>query len=178
MTEKRFTIDDESDIIEFDYNTNEYIQDFRWADGKSWDRICNKLNEQHKEIQEYEQLITELTDVKNKYKNENEQLKQEKDYYKRELQKELVCQAIIEGRERMTEKRFHFHLSEDAETMWVSDVKTHKEIDFGFRHNAKLLTNLLNSLNDENEQLKSEIEELENENEILEGKLWNCQNFR
>jgi len=30
----------------------------------------------------------------------------------------------------------------------------------------------------ENEQLKSEIEELENENEILKGKLWNCQNVR
>ena len=30
----------------------------------------------------------------------------------------------------------------------------------------------------ENEKLKSEIEELENENEILEGKLWNCKNLR
>lgn len=31
---------------------------------------------------------------------------------------------------------------------------------------------------EENEQLKKEIEELENKNEILEGKLWNCQNVR
>ena len=33
-------------------------------------------------------------------------------------------------------------------------------------------------LEKENEQLKKEIEELENKNEILEGKLWNCQNVR
>ncbi len=40
------------------------------------------------------------------------------------------------------------------------------------------LWEFLNRLHDENEQLKSEIEKLENENEILEGKLWNCKNVR
>ena len=49
MTEKRFTMDDESDIIEFDWNTNEYIDDFMWGDGKSWDRVCNRLNELYEE---------------------------------------------------------------------------------------------------------------------------------
>ena len=58
MTEKRFTMDNESDIIEFDYNTNVYIQGFRFADGKSWDRICNRLNELY---EENEQLKSELS---------------------------------------------------------------------------------------------------------------------
>lgn len=61
MTEKRFTIDDESDIIEFDWNTNEYIDDFMWGDGKSWDRVCNRLNELY---EENEQLKKELEDWK------------------------------------------------------------------------------------------------------------------
>ena len=36
----------------------------------------------------------------NELNDENEQLKKEKDYYKRELQKDLVCQAIIDGRKK------------------------------------------------------------------------------
>ena len=55
MTEKRFLIDNESDIIEFDDDTNEYIQDFMWADGKSWDRICNRLNELFDEVEQLKQ---------------------------------------------------------------------------------------------------------------------------
>ena len=56
MTEnKRFTMDDESDIIEFDWNTNEYIDDFMWGDGKSWDRLCNRLNELYDENEELKQ---------------------------------------------------------------------------------------------------------------------------
>jgi hypothetical protein len=51
MTEKRFTIDDESDIIEFDWENNEYLDDFMWGDGKSWDRVCNRLNELYEENQ-------------------------------------------------------------------------------------------------------------------------------
>lgn len=60
MTEKRFTEDNESDIIEFDWNTNEYIQDFMWADGKSWDRICNRLNELFDEVEQLKQDNTDL----------------------------------------------------------------------------------------------------------------------
>jgi len=63
MTEKRFTIDNESDIIEFDYNTNEYIQDFIWADGKSWDRICNRLNELFDENEYYKSIFFELVET-------------------------------------------------------------------------------------------------------------------
>lgn len=58
----------------------------------------------------YEDLTTkkedaeyELLHLKEKYEElleENEQLKKEKDYYKRELQKDLVCQSIIDGREK------------------------------------------------------------------------------
>jgi hypothetical protein len=57
MTEKRFTMDNESDIIEFDSNTNEYIQDFMWADGKGWDRICNRLNELFDENEQLKQVL-------------------------------------------------------------------------------------------------------------------------
>ena len=63
MTEnKRFTIDNESDIIEFDYVTNEYIQDFIWADGKSWDNICNRLNELFDENKELKKELSEYKD--------------------------------------------------------------------------------------------------------------------
>ena len=40
------------------------------------------------------------------------------------------------------------------------------------------LCSKLNELDEDNVQLKSEIEELENKIEVLEGKLWNCQNVR
>ncbi len=40
------------------------------------------------------------------------------------------------------------------------------------------IVDLLNSLLEENEQLKEEITELENKNEILKGKLWNCRYVR
>ena len=42
----------------------------------------------------------EVVDLLNELAKENKQLKKEKDYYKRELQKDLVCQAIIDGREK------------------------------------------------------------------------------
>ena len=64
MAEKRFIIDNESDIIEFDCDTNEYIDDFMWGDGKGWNRICNRLNELYDENL---QLM--------KYKEENEYIK-------------------------------------------------------------------------------------------------------
>ena len=48
----------------------------------------------------YKNEIHDLEDNLDGLKEENVQLKKEKDYYKRELQKELVCQAIIDGREK------------------------------------------------------------------------------
>lgn len=41
-----------------------------------------------------------VCELLNNLADENEQLKKEKDYYKRELQKELVCQAIIDRGEK------------------------------------------------------------------------------
>lgn len=53
-------MDNESDIMEFDYDTNEYIQDFMFADGKSWDGICNRLNELFDEVEQLKQTIDEV----------------------------------------------------------------------------------------------------------------------
>ena len=66
MIEKRFRIDNENDIIEFDYNTNEYIQDFMWGDGKSWDKICNRLNELYEKNEELKSEIQKLKSVSTK----------------------------------------------------------------------------------------------------------------
>jgi len=63
MTEKRFTLDDESDIIEFDWNTNEFVDEFRWGDGKSWDNVCNRLNELHDENQQLRKFIMDLQNM-------------------------------------------------------------------------------------------------------------------
>ena len=59
MTEKRFSMDYESDIIEFDWNTNEFVDEFRWGDGKSWDKVCNRLNELHDENKQLHRVIEE-----------------------------------------------------------------------------------------------------------------------
>lgn len=66
MIEKRFRVDNENDIIEFDYNTNEYIQDFMWRDGKSWDKICNRLNELYEENKQLKSEIQKLKSVSTK----------------------------------------------------------------------------------------------------------------
>ena len=73
----------------------------------------------------------------------------------------------------MTEKRF----------ILTESFNFFLNVTFVCKDNINYMTvdetiDLLNSLSEENEQLKSEIEELENENEILEGKLWNCKNVR
>ena len=80
----------------------------------------------------------------------------------------------------MTEKRFNVF---DVDgTVFLED---HKEGSYhiGEKENVDIpclndIADRLNTYADENEQLKKEIEELENKNEILEGKLWNCQNVR
>ena len=60
----------------------------------------NKVRSTLKELFYSEVNEYDLSSEKRKLLNENEQLKKEKDYYKRELQKELVCQAIVDGRKR------------------------------------------------------------------------------
>lgn len=75
MTEKRFECDKGSRIIIDNETELHYIMTLDWE--------CS--------------LVTKLL---NHFAEENEQLKKEKDYYKRELQKELVCQAIINGRRK------------------------------------------------------------------------------
>ena len=44
--------------------------------------------------------LNDKIDTIERLRKENEELKKEKDYYKRELQRELVCQAIIDRREK------------------------------------------------------------------------------
>ena len=88
MTEKRFTKQEVYDgINRYQINKSNFIVEIL-DDGipMHYSTIFNRLNEQHKTITRLEK--------------ENEQLKKEKDYYKRELQKELVCQAIDDGREK------------------------------------------------------------------------------
>ena len=66
-------MDNESDIIEFDYDTNEYIQDVMFADGKSWDRICNRLNELFDEAEQLKQFKDKTFDLFDKEITQNEE---------------------------------------------------------------------------------------------------------
>ena len=54
---------------------------------------------------------------------------------------------------------------------WVSENKRLKK-------EIILIEKRADKVYNENEQLKKENEELENKIEVLEGKLWNCQNVR
>ena len=128
MTEnKRFTIDDESDIIEFDWHNNEYIADYMWGDGKSWDRLCNRLNELNDEntrlkdevydwkasAEDYLQLGKVLQKENKELKEENEQLKQS---YK-EFEDE--CQSTFNAMSRKQNDlyRKNFKLKEENERL-------------------------------------------------------------
>ena len=44
--------------------------------------------------------LNDKIDTIERLRKENDELKKEKDYYKRELQRELLCQAIIDGRRK------------------------------------------------------------------------------
>lgn len=80
-------MDNESDIIEFDYNTNEYIQDFMWADGKSWDRICNRLNELYEENEQLKYTVSAYMVDLNNYKGKCSRLEEKNEL----LEKKLKC---------------------------------------------------------------------------------------
>lgn len=75
MTEKRFTLTFDDKIV---------------------DNLTGIIHDVHSGYD----VAMDFTELLNTLNDENEQLKQEKDYYKRELQKELVCQAISDGREK------------------------------------------------------------------------------
>lgn len=57
---KRFQIDDDGDISEFDSN-GKWVDCWMYANGKHWDNLCNELNH--------------LNDENEQLKKENEQLK-------------------------------------------------------------------------------------------------------
>ena len=82
MTEKRFIVADCSTCV-FDTITKE---EYVCIDREEAFLVCNVLNNL---AYENEQL-----------KKENQKLQEEMKYYKRELQKELVCQAIVDKRKR------------------------------------------------------------------------------
>lgn len=126
MIEKRF------DYTHYDDGT-ESIYD-RKKDEYYWDMQLSQI----------EELLNELND-------ENEQLKKEKDYYKGELQKELVCQAIIDRRESMTEnKRF---IVDDCGT--VIDMQTRDTFDY-----VSEVVDLLNEQHEEIIELKEAMKRL------------------
>lgn len=84
----------------------------------------------------------------------------------------------------MTEKRFNCHVkfSKLPNGFMVLDyTKKGKEqtvIEDISREKAHSVMDRLNELSVENEQLQKDNNELENEIEKLESKLWNCQNVR
>lgn len=116
MTDKRFTI--ETERINDTYCCRILENDKVLFEVSNWSALSQSNNKEVEELvdclnvlyEENQDLATkkedaeyELLHLKEKYEElleENEQLKQEKDYYKRELQKELVCRAIIDGREK------------------------------------------------------------------------------
>lgn len=76
----------------------------------------------------------------------------------------------------MTEKRYE--VIDNGFFVYLQDTTLTEDKHEGSIDDIYQLCGKLNELDEENVRLKSEIEELENKIEILEGKLWNCQNVR
>ena len=77
----------------------------------------------------------------------------------------------------MTEKRFTAVYDDIIDLGSIYDSETERFISVGTLTRTELICNLLNELYDENKELKEEIGELEDEVELLEGKLWNCKHY-
>lgn len=77
----------------------------------------------------------------------------------------------------MTEKRFTAVYDDIIDLGSIYDSETERFILVGTLTRTELICNLLNELYDENKELKEEIGELEDEVELLEGKLWNCKHY-
>ena len=73
----------------------------------------------------------------------------------------------------MTEKRYK--VIDNGFFVQVQDTTLTEDKHEGSIDDIYQLCSKLNELDEENVRLKSEIEELENKIEVLEGKLWNCQ---
>ena len=74
----------------------------------------------------------------------------------------------------MTTKRFNIHSDEDNETIWISDVQTHKEIEIQHYYGIATVVKMLNDLAEENEvckeaynEIKSDAIHLKEENEHI-----------
>ena len=142
MTEnKRFTIDDESDIIEFDWHNNEYIADYMWGDGKSWDRLCNRLNELNDEntrlkdeVYDWKASAEDYLQLGKVLQKENKELKKTVNYFAE------ICACSIET------------LNEDERLKKEHSAIICTEMQKLLKENKEL--------KEENEQLKSQIEHL------------------
>ena len=49
MTHERFFTDHEGFLTEFDWETNEYIDEWGFGDGEDWERLCKRLNQLYEE---------------------------------------------------------------------------------------------------------------------------------
>lgn len=61
MTEKRFQIDDDGDITEFE--NQQWIDCWEYANGKHWNNLCNKLNELYEENEQLKSTLYYLLNV-------------------------------------------------------------------------------------------------------------------
>ena len=55
---KRFQIDDDGDITEFE--NQQWIDCWEYGNGKHWDSLCKKLNELYDENEQLKQFIDDL----------------------------------------------------------------------------------------------------------------------
>lgn len=79
---KRFQIDDDGDISEFDSN-GKWVDSWQYANGKHWENLCGELNQLYEENEqlksEYKLLHTQYQDLKKFVENNfDEYLTQEK----------------------------------------------------------------------------------------------------
>jgi hypothetical protein len=57
----------------------------------------------------------------------------------------------------MTEKRFNIHSDEENESIWISDVEKHKEIEIQHYYGIATVVKELNALHEENQRLEKEL---------------------
>lgn len=78
MTEKRFQIDDDGDITEFE--NQQWIDCWEYGNGKHWDSLCNKLNELFDENEQLKKDVDYWKQVISQYNNELNVFEHKKQY--------------------------------------------------------------------------------------------------
>ena len=68
MTEKRFQIDDDGDISEFE--NQQWIGCWEYGNGKHWDDLCNKLNQLYDENEWLKEGLEDHRKMHEKWKEE------------------------------------------------------------------------------------------------------------